>query len=179
MNKRIAVLPLLLMAAMLAACIPTPERYAEEMEPALQAYTAWSEGIVNVYHEMLGAACVTDSSVTYGDLIMGTVYSYRTGTNIHPSASWDARDVAIFQGTVQMMVDEGAEVRKLLEGITPPAAIRASHEKLVACTHYQVDVGSSMLEIFTDNTYTQLDYDSPQCEGVETALTEILRYIGE
>ncbi len=179
MNKRIVAISLILLAALLAACIPTPERYAQEMAPAMQAYTAWSEGIVNVYHEMLGAACATDISVTYGDLIMGTVYSYRTGTNIPPSASWDARDIVIFQGTVQMLVDEGSEVRKMLEGITPPAAIRSAHEKVVACAHYQVDVGSSILEIFINDTYTQLDYDSPQCEGVETAVSEIMRYIGD
>lgn len=174
-----AALAALLFIAFLSGCVASPERYAEEMKPALQAYTAWTNGIVSVYHDMLGSACATNPSVTYGDLIMGTVYSYRSGMNIPPSASWDSRDIAVFQGTVQMLVDEGSQVRKLLEGINPPAAIKPSHEKLVACAHYQVDVGSSMLEIFTDNSYTQLDYESPQCEGVETALAEIQRYIGE
>jgi hypothetical protein len=172
---------ILLTLAALTACSGAETTYREGLATALDDYSAWNEGIYTTYHELLSVESNGVADVTYGDLIMGTLSSYMTEgqAGVTPQDSWDPIDIEIFQGTVQMMYDEGVQVLNELQALEPVESMAEQHQALEDCVQYRVGVGQIILQVFTEGVYTPLQISSSSCENIDAVITELQTYVGE
>ncbi len=171
----LAILTLSLLAGCTGAS--SAEQYSRSLSAVLEKYDTWSTGILSVYHSMLASYTEYDPSLTYGDLIMGTIYTYQGGNGVSPSESWNPLDAQIFQGTVQMLYDDAREIMSLMDAMTPPEEIADAHAQLYRCVEYQANIANVMLLLFTENRYEQLNYMSNPCDVVETALSTLMQFV--
>ncbi|HWQ45885.1 MAG TPA: hypothetical protein VN376_03400 [Longilinea sp.] len=180
MKKWIWIAVLLLSIVTLTACNGADTTYRQGLSTALDNYITWNEGIYTTYHDLLSVPSNGVTDVTYGDLIMGTMSSYMTEgqAGITPQDSWDPIDIEIFQGTVQMMVEEGTQVLSELQALTPVDSMTEQHQTLVDCMTYRVGVGQIILRIFTEGVYTPLEISSSACENIEQVIAELQTYAG-
>lgn len=182
--KRISiiVLSITLAGLILASCTAfSPSRYAAEMTAVLHDFDAWYSGDLATYRDLLSMKTRMDATLTYGDLVMGTVYAYRVGKGIAPEKNWNAIDKQLFQNTLQMMHDSGAEVLAQIKKIAAPSEIRDEHAQLQNCLQYQKDISESMLSIFTRGTFVEIEteYTSNPCMDVEVSFTLVNAYVAE
>ncbi len=169
----------ILCGSFLTACTNTPsvEQYSKDLDVLLEKYNTWSTGILSVYHSMLESYTVYDPTLTYGDLIMGTLYSYQGGNGVSPSQSWNPLDVDIFQGTVQMLYDDAKEIMDLMNTMNPPEEVAEAHQKLYGCMEYHANIAATMLLVFTEDSYEQLNYMSNPCDDLEPALLTLTQFL--
>jgi hypothetical protein len=164
--------------ALLSGCTSnTAAHYAEQMKPVLKDFNSWFTGDLDVYHQLLETPSSLDPKLTYGDLVMGTVYTYRIGKGTSPSQSWSPVDIQLFQGILNIMHDSAVKTLEEIKAIKPTSDIQTSHEQLKACLQYQVDVSGSLLDIFTKGTFSDLAYQSNPCENVETSYEAVNLYV--
>jgi hypothetical protein len=175
----ILIFATVIITSLLSGCASTqtPQQYSKSLNAVLEKYNTWSTGILSVYHSMLASYTEYDPTLTYGDLIMGTIYSYQGGDGVSPSESWNPLDAEIFQGTVQMLYDDAREITSLLDAMTPPEEIAAAHAQLYRCVEYQANIAAVMLLLFTENRYEQLNYMTNPCDGVESALSQLTQFV--
>ncbi len=174
----IILLFVILFSVSLSGCTAnSADTYSKGLTSVLEKYTTWSTGILATYHHMLESATDLDPTLTYGDLIIGTIYTYQSGHGVSPSASWSPADVDIFQGTVQMLYDDAKEILNLMDKLTPPEDVAAAHHTLYQCVQYQANIAASMLLIFSEDKYEQLNYMSNPCDEVESALATLDHYL--
>jgi hypothetical protein len=169
----------LLCVSLISACTGTSSdnRYSRDLNTVLDKYNTWSAGILATYHRLLEAPTEYDPGQTYGDLIMGTLYSFQSGKGVPPGQNWNQLDINIFQGTVQMLYDDAREILTLMDTMTPPDEVAGAHQQLYACLEYHANIAASMLLIFTEGRYEQLNYMSNPCDQVETALSTLTQYL--
>lgn len=147
------------------------------MTPVLKDFDNWYTGDLAMYHQLLATKSNMDSKLTYGDLVMGTVYTYRIGKGVSPSKSWNAADIMVFQNLLKMMHDSGSAVLAKITEIAPPAEVKDAHTKMQMCLQYQKDISGSLLDIFTKGTYTQIEYETNPCTDVETSYNLVNQYV--
>lgn len=181
MKKWTLTAALLAALMLLTACSSAETTYRDGLATALDDYTAWNDGIYETYHGLLSVESSGVADVTYGDLIMGTMSSFMTEgqTGVTPQDSWAPADIEIFQGTVQMMYNEGAQVLTELEALEPVESMSEQHQALVECVQYRVGVGQIILGIFNEGVYTQLQISSSSCENIDAVVAELQTYAGE
>lgn len=164
----------------LSACSAfSPANYAAQMTPILKDFDNWYTGDYAMYHQLLATSTKMDPKLTYGDLVMGTVYTYRIGKGVSPSKSWNAGDVMLFQNLLQMMHDSGSALLAKVTEIAPPEEIKDAHTGLQKCLQYQEDVSGSLLDIFNKGTFTQTAYETNPCTDVETNLVLVKLYVSQ
>lgn len=181
MKKTMIVVVSLLVAGMLlSACSAfSPVKYAAQMTPILKDFDNWYTGDFAMYHQLLATKTKMDPKLTYGDLVMGTVYTYRIGKGVSPSKSWNAADIMLFQNLLQMMHDSGSAVLAKITEIAPPEDIKDAHIGLQKCLQYQKDVSGSLLDIFNKGTFTQVEYETNPCTDVDSNLVLVKLYVSQ
>jgi hypothetical protein len=172
-NNPLLFTTLLILALILAACGAGETPYAEAIQPVLDGYTTFNEGTFATYQQLLSIGSNMDTSITYGDLLMGTIASYMNGQGVPAQGSWDPADLAIFIGQVQMVYDEAQPLLASLEALTPTAEAAEAHAVLRTCLQYRVDIAEVTLNLMQNGTYAQLNYMTDPCEGADAALATL------
>ena len=174
------LLIIVLSGLILTSCAATsPAQYSNQMTPVLKDFNNWYTGDLDMYHQLLAAKCKLDPTLTYGDLVMGTVYTYRIGKGVSPSKSWNAADIQLFQTMLEMMHDSAVNVLDEITKISPPAEIKDAHTNLKNCLQYQKDISESLLSIFLKGTYTDLTYQTNPCDGIQTSYDLVNQYVNQ
>lgn len=177
-RNSIVVMIIILAGSILAGCTAfSPARYAAEMTPVLHDFDAWYSGDLAMYRDMLSMKTRMDATLTYGDLVMGTVYAYRVGKGIAPEKSWNAIDRQLFQNTLQLMHDSGSAALAKIKKIAAPSEIRDEHMQLQNCLQYQKDISESLLSIFIQGTFIEKEYETNPCADVETSFALVNLYV--
>jgi len=168
---------LILIAAVLLAGCASPADYAAKMAPVLHDFNGWYTGDLEMYHQMLATPSLLDSSETYGDLVMGTVYTYRIGKGVPPSTSWNPTDLELYVNVLTIVHDNAVKLEKEMKSISAPAAISRSHQQIIDCLDYEAAVINSQLEIFTRGTFKDLSYDTDPCKDIQTHYDLLNQYV--
>jgi hypothetical protein len=97
------LLPLILTAVLLSACINVTADYLFQLNDALPNYDTWIEEVVIPYNKMLDSRTNGNPEVTYGQLITNTFQNYLAGDPRRADLTWDAADLQVVKEQAQLV----------------------------------------------------------------------------
>jgi hypothetical protein len=154
------------------AALPPEQAYARAMAPALTELIEWLNGPVIGFYSQVNAPLPNNTEWTYGYTVFVCMEEQDA---CRQQVLRQLRDGLV--PASERVAEGGAEVEAALGAITPPATIRVSHEQVVACVTYRVDLATAIADFLTNGTLPRDDLDSDPCDLLFPAIDRVMAFV--
>jgi hypothetical protein len=178
LHFRKGLLLVILTAGFLGACTNVAAEYLMQLNDALTKYDTWNEEAVIPYNKLQEAKTNGNPEATYGQLITNTIQNHIAGDQRRADLTWDAADLQVVKGKVQMVYDGARPLLTQLEKMTPPDYLIDAHLVFQECVKYEMNIAATVLIFLNDNKFEPVNYSVKPCENVDGAIEALKTFAG-